>query len=164
MHFHSLLFFLFSRMMHNLILLLFKDCKVYFTFSCYYWRKSLAFSGCKLGPLLMCLSYFISNDNWVSNQPWNRLMVCYNTVPVVAHSPPDSQLCYLRRINFAFCLWFSPCPSFLCKLKALLEEADKIYYTRLCLAQQDTDLGWSFLAMQWYRYYNYNKGFTQKDQ
>lgn len=145
--------------MHDLIPLLFKDCRMYLRVSCWHWRKSLAFSWCELGLLLLSLLYFISNNHLDSNQPWKRLMVCYKAVPVVAHGPPGSQLCYLRHTD-----WWSPHPSFLCKLKALLGEADKIYYRRLCLAQQDTNLRWSFLAMQWYGHYIDNKGFTQKAQ
>lgn len=68
-------------------------------------------------------------------------MVCDKAVPVENHGSPGSQLS-------EGCSVSSFSVSALCKLKSILGEAAQIYCTRLCLAQQDTDLGWSFLARQ----------------
>lgn len=105
-------------------------------------QESLFFLGCRLGLLLMSLFHFISNNIRQKLPLEEAHGLLQSTALLVASSVKGVSVSSLSLSN---CLLT---PSVLCKLKGLLGEADRIYSTRLCLAQENTDLGWSFLARQ----------------
>lgn len=105
-------------------------------------RESLFFLGSRLGLLLMSLLHFISNNIRQKLPLKEAHGLIQSMALLVASSVKGASISSLSLSNCLFT------PSVLCKLKGLLGEADQMYCTRLCLAQEDTALGWSFLARQ----------------